>query len=189
MYGGNGFIFSGLRLEAEREGRSDSGFWVGDGHWLLFKDFYFNVEIFERKEIKGLPAYPKDNFMAASPDLDTIIYEESFLMSLYDLETREKIPNKLLEERCKKHYVGGIYKGVAAYWLIEAKTGDLKILELKEDEYPALKRPSPQGENRESNFKKMLDWEKDKNGKDQLVSPKGKTIDSAKNLCKIQQKK
>ena len=151
---------------------SDSGIWVGDGHWLLFKDFYFNVETSERREIKNLPDYPKDNFMAASPDLETIIYEESCLMSLYNSETREKIPNKLLDERCKKHYDGGIYEGVAAYWLIDAKTGNVKILELKEDQYPSLKRPGQPGENRESNFKKMIVWEKDKNGKDQLVAPK-----------------
>ena len=154
-------------------GDSDSGIWVGEGHWLLFKDFYFNIETSERKEIKGLPAYPKDNFMAASPDLETIIYEESCLMSLYDSETREKIPNKLLDERCQKHYDSGIYKGVAAYWLIDTKTGGVKILELKEDEYPSLKRgiDIPAG-SRESNFKKMLVWEKDKNGKDQLIAPK-----------------
>ncbi len=153
-------------------GDSDAGIWVGEGHWLLFKDFYFNVETSERREIKNLPDYPKDNFMAASPDLETIIYEESCLMSLYDSETREEIPNKLLDERCKKYYDGGIYKGVAAYWLIDAKTGDVKILELKEDKYPSLKRPGLPGENRESNFKKMVVWEKDKNGKDQLVAPK-----------------
>ncbi len=154
-------------------GASDSGIWVGDGHWLLFKDFYLNVETFERKEIRGLPAYPKDNFMAASPDLETIIYEENCLMGFYDFETREKLPNKLLDERCKKHYEGGIYKGVAAYWLVDAKTGDVKILEMKEEKYPSLKRgiDIPAG-SRESNFKKMLVWEKDKNGKDQLVAPK-----------------
>jgi hypothetical protein len=149
-----------------------SDIWVGDGRWLLFKDFYFNVETLERKEIKGLPDHPKKYFMAASPDLETIIYEENCSMGLYNLETREKIPNKLLDERCEKHYEGGIYNGVAAYWLIDAKTGNVKILELKLDKYPSLIRPSPPGENRESNFKKMVVWEKDKNGKDQLVAPK-----------------
>lgn len=150
----------------------ESDIWVGDGRWLLFKDFYLNVETLERKEIKSLPDYPEDYFMAAAPDLETIIYEENCSMGLYSLETREKIPNKLLDERCKKHYEGGIYRGVAAYWLITAKTGAVKILELKLDKYPSLKRPSPPGENRESNFKKMLVWEKDENGKDQLVAPK-----------------
>jgi len=149
-----------------------SDFWVGDGRWLLFKDFYLNVETLERREIKGLPDYPKNYFMAASPDLETIIYEENCSMGLYNLETREKIPNKLLDERCKKHYDGGIYNGVAAYWLIDPKTGSVKTLELKEDKYPSLKRPGQPDENRESNFKKMLVWEKDENGKDQLVAPK-----------------
>ena len=63
-------------------------------------------------------------------------------------------------------------KGIAAFWLIEAKTGNVKILELKKKDYPWA-------ENTDSflkvdwlkEFRSKLVWEKDKNGKDQLVYP------------------
>jgi hypothetical protein len=146
------------------------GEWVGGGRWLILKDYYFNVATRLRKPIKGLPEYPGKYFRAASPDLKTIIYEEYCFTNRFDLP-RDKTRDKEIEKQCKLSNEHSD-KGVMAFWLIDAETGDMKILELKKEKYPTLNRSSNLTE-REwlENFQKMLVWETDRNGKDRLVYP------------------
>ena len=146
------------------------GEWVGEGRWLVFKDYYFNVTTSERKAIKGLPEYPGKYFRAASPDLKTVIYEEYCFTTRFDLPS-DKPRDAEIEKQCKvsnEH----IDKGIIAFWLIDADTGDVKILELKRQKYPTLNRSNNDLE-REwlENFRKMLVWKRGANGKDQLVYP------------------
>lgn len=146
------------------------GEWVGDGRWLLFRDYYFNVSTSERKPVKGLPDDPGKYFRAASPDLKTIIYEEYCFTTRFDLPA-DKPRDKEIERQCKlsnEH----IDKGIKAFWLIDAETGDVKILELKKQKFPMLDRSKDLAERRWlETFQKMLVWEKDKDGKDRLAYP------------------
>lgn len=48
--------------DSEYRGGTNLGEWVGDGHWLIFKDYYFDVQTSEKKDIKGLPDFPKNYF-------------------------------------------------------------------------------------------------------------------------------
>jgi hypothetical protein len=146
------------------------GEWAGEGRWLLFKDYYFNVSTSERREIKGLPEYPGKYFRAASPDLKTIIYEEYCFTARFDLPN-DKARDQEIERQCKlsnEH----IAKGKIAFWLIDAGTGEVKILELKKQNFPMLNRSTNRAE-REwlEHFQKLLVWQKDKNGRDRLAYP------------------
>lgn len=146
------------------------GEWVGEGHWLLFTDCYFNVATSERKAIKGLPDAPGKYFRGASPDLKIVIYEEYCFTTRFDLPPG-KPRDEEIEKQCKlsnEH----VARRIIAFWLIDTDTGDVKILELKKEKYPALDR-SNNNKEREwlKNFQEMLVWEKDKNGKDRLASP------------------
>jgi hypothetical protein len=152
-------------------GRGENlGEWVGEGHWLLFTDYCLNVGTSERKAIKGLPDYPGKYFRGASPDLKTVIYEEYCFTTRFDLPPG-KPRDEEIEKQCKlsnEH----VAKRIIALWLIDTETGDMKILELKKEKYPALDRSNNHKE-REwlKNFQEMLVWEKDKNGRDRLAYP------------------
>lgn len=150
---------------------NDSGSWADDGHWLLFRNYYFNVETSEKKEVKGLPGEVDKCFIVAAPDLETIIYRDNCYDFVWD-ESGEVVNM----DEYKKHYDKSQERqknGIAAFWLIEAKTGEVKILELKIQDYPFAENPSPYlTVERLKEFKSKLVWEKDKNGKDRLVYPK-----------------
>ncbi len=139
----------------------DSGSWADDGHWLLFRNYYFNVETSEKKEVKGLPGKVDNCFIVASPDLETIIYRDN----CYDFVRNEAGEVTNMDEY-QKHYdkARERYKnGIAAFWLIEAKTGKVKILELKIADYPFAENPSPYlTADWLKEFKSKLIWEKDK---------------------------
>ena len=147
------------------------GEWAGDGRWLMLKDYYFNVSTSERRAIKGLPEYPGKYFRAASPDLKTVIYEEYCFTIRFDLPT-DKARDKEIEKQCNLSNEHN-EKGIIAFWLIDVETGDVKILELKKQNFPTLNRSNNRAE-REwlENFQKMLVWQKDKNGRDRLAYPK-----------------
>lgn len=148
----------------------DSGKWADDGHWLLFRNYYFNVETSEKKEVKNLPGEVDNCFIVASPDLETIIYRDN----CYDF-VRDESGEVINMDEYKKHYDKAQERhknGIAAFWLIEAKTGEVKILELKITDYPFAKNPSPYlTVDWLKEFKSKLVWEKDKNGKDRLAYP------------------
>jgi len=146
------------------------GEWVGDGRWLLFRDYYFNVTSSERNAIKGLPEDPEKYFRATSPDLKTIIYEESCFTSRVDLPKDEARDEKIRQqcELWKQHSA----RGEVAFWMIDAQTGAVTILGLSKQKYPSLSRT----DNRtpiqwQADFQKMLKWEKDQSGRDRLVYP------------------
>jgi len=146
------------------------GEWVGDGQWLLFRDYYFNVTTSERKPVKGLPDDPGKYFRAASPDLKTVIYEEYCFTTRLDLPP-DKPRDKEIEKQCQQSN-DHIAKGIIAFWLIDTETGNMKLLELKKDSYPTLDRSKSGTESGFiANFRKLLAWKKDSSGKDQLVSP------------------
>src|SRR5215831_10879892 len=122
------------------------GEWVGDGRWLLFRDYYFDVTNGEKKPVKGLPDYPGKGFRGASPDMKTIVYEQS--------PSNEEIDRRVIP-----------------VWLIEAETGTVKIIELSKDKYPDIDRGKTGEAGYTARFKKMLVWKRDDNGRDQLVAP------------------
>lgn len=150
---------------------NDSGSWTDDGYWLLFRNYYFNVQTSEKKEVKGLPGEVDNCFIVTSPDLETIIYRDN----CYDF-VRDESGEVINMDEYKKHYDKSQERqknGIAAFWLIEARTGEVKILELKITDYPFAKNPSPYlTVDWLKEFKSKLVWEKDKNGKDRLVYPK-----------------
>ncbi len=146
------------------------GEWIGDGRWLLFTNYYFNVETSEKIEIKGLPDDPESHLRAVSPDLKTIIYEETGFTTRLDLP-----PNESHEEEIKKQYklfYEHREKGIVAFWLIDTASGKMKLLELKKEKYPILSRTGTHSHiDWLRDFQKMLVWEKDKEGKYQLIFP------------------
>lgn len=156
-------------------GGKNLGQWTGEGRWLIFKDYFFNVETLEKREIKGMPDYPYDHFLATSPDLKTIVLEESTFDAGFDLP-----PNADRDEEIKKRYktfYDHIEKGIAAFWLLDVFSGDVKILEIKADKYDWLKRDSNGGISRVDwvkRFRESLRWEKDETGRDRLVFPSEK---------------
>lgn len=156
----------------EYKGGKNLGEWVGDGHWLLFKDYYFNVETSEKRDIKGLPDFPQSFFRATSPDLETIVYEETGFDSRYDLPPGADVEKE--REKQYKVFYDHLHSGIAAFWLIEVRTGKVTILELKKDKYEWLSWKHENFLSQDSwldYFQKQLVWEKDKNGKYQLVYP------------------
>lgn len=162
--------------DAKYEGGDNLGQWVGEGRWLLFKDYYFNVETSERREIKGLPDFPRNYFLATSPDLETIMYRESCFRKRYDSETGKPLPEEVIEKQCSV-FEEHARKGVEAFWLIEAKTGSVKILELKKADYPwAVSTDSFLKVEWLKEFRSKLVWEKDANGRYILAYPNQKAL-------------
>ena len=159
-----------IASEMEYSGGDNLGIWVGDGCWLLFKDYFFNVETSERKEINGLPDYPQDHFRAVSPDLGTIVYEETGFDRRFDLPSDVSHEDEIHQQY--KLFYEHVDKGILAFWLIDAASGKVKLLELKKEKYPIFSRTNNHSQvDWLRDFQKMLVWEKDKNGKDQLVYP------------------
>jgi hypothetical protein len=158
--------------DAPYGGGYNLGEWAGDGRWLLFKDYFFNVETSERKTIRGLPDYPRNFFIAASPDLETVIYRESCFDTRQDPETGKPLSDEETEKQCstfQEHFK----QGVAAFWLIEAATGRVKILELKKNDYPwAVNTDSFLRTDWLKEFRSKLVWEKDEGGRYRLAYPK-----------------
>ncbi len=148
----------------------DSGKWSDDGRWLIFRNYFFNVETSEKREIKGLPDTPDKYFIAASPDLETIVFRD-FCYDFARDDSGKVVNMAEYQKQCDK-FQQRQKDGIAAFWLIEAKTGKAKILELKVKDYPFA-------ENEHeflpvkwlTEFKSKLVWEKDENGKDRLVYP------------------
>ncbi|HYW73280.1 MAG TPA: hypothetical protein VE961_19825 [Pyrinomonadaceae bacterium] len=122
------------------------GEWAGDGRWLLFRDYYFDVTTGERKPVKGLPDYPGKGFRGASPDMKTIVYEHS--------PSNEEIDRRVIP-----------------VWLIDADTGTVKIIELSKDKYPAIDVSQSGEAGRNARFKSLLVWKRDDSGRDRLVEP------------------
>lgn len=149
----------------------DTGEWADDGHWLIFRNYFYNVETSEKREIKGLPGEPDKYFIAASPDLETIIFRD-FCYSLIRDDSGNVLNEEEHNKQCEKFYERS-KNDIEAFRLIEAKTGSVKILELKTTDYPFAKNPHPYvAADWLNEFRSKLVWEKDKDGRDRLVYPK-----------------
>jgi len=146
------------------------GEWVDDGKSLLFKDFFYTVQTGERQEIKGLPDYPSNHFRAVSPDLKTVIYQGFCFDSNVEISEEIKIKaDKTCGERERF-----ILNKLEVLWIIEAETGKTKLVEISRDKYDWLIWDSNTTGSRADwlkSFQNRLIWEKDKNGKYQLVFP------------------
>ncbi len=146
------------------------GEWTGDGKWLLFFDSLFNVETFEKREVKGLPSAPEDHFRAVSPDLEKIIYQGDCFSGgnlSEEVERRRK-------RTCDNH--DDYFKNkTEVLWIIEAKTGETKLLELSREKYDWLvwdKNKFQDQQKWKDFYLQQIIWGKDPDGKYQLVSPK-----------------
>lgn len=142
-----------------------------DGKWLIFKDFLFNILSDEKREIKGLPDYPENHFRAVSPDLNTIVYEGSCFYGFTDAPEPLK---KLREKKCQE--TEKLYPNkLINLWLIDVKTGEAKFIEVSREKYDWLIWEQEKYSARKDwlkLFQQKLTWEKDQNGKFQLVFPK-----------------
>lgn len=123
----------------------NEGEWSNDGRWLLFREYFVNVENGERREIKGWKDVPDYYSLAGvSPDLKTVVIygerEDAFLrLKIIDAET-----GKIEEPKF----------AVAEYeWLVD------------KDHSPIYGG---------ANFRWISNhfkWEKDASGKDKLIYP------------------
>jgi hypothetical protein len=155
----------------EYHGGNNLGEWVGDGYWLLFHEYYFDVLTGERKPIKGLPDDPGKYYRAASPDMKTVVYEEYCFIGRPDLANNSE-KEKITHEQCKRSAERAT-KGLLGFWLIDTETGAVKILNLKREKYPAIDRNKSGEAHFSARFQQLLTWKKDENGRDQLVAPTG----------------
>lgn len=159
--------------DSTRSSGKNLGEWADeiDGKWLIFKDFLFNVLSDEKREIKGLPDYPENYFRAISPDLQTIVYEGSCFYGFPDAPESLK---KLREKKCQeteKLYPNNLIN----LWLTEVKTGEAKFIEVSREKYDWLiwdQAKYPARKDWLKFFQQKLTWEKDQNGKFQLIFPK-----------------
>lgn len=159
--------------EAINSNGKNLGEWADetDGNWLIFKDFLFNVLNDEKREIKGLPDYPADYFRAVSPDLETIVYEGSCFYGFPDAPEPLK---ELREKKCQE--TEKLYPNkLINLWLTDVKTGEAKFIVLSREKYHWLiweQEKYPARKDWLKLFQQKLTWEKDQNGKFQLVFPK-----------------
>lgn len=153
-----------------KSGGDNSGEWIDDGKALIFKDFFYTVQTGEKREIKGLPDYPADYFRAVSPDLKMVLYQGVCFNS--HVETSEEV-KKTADKICDESE--RLFKNkLEVLWIIEAETGAAKLVEVSRDKYGWLIWDSnTTGARRDwlKSFQNRLVWEKDKNGKFELVFP------------------
>jgi hypothetical protein len=161
-----------LYQEHYTEGRGkSSGEWLNDGKTVIFKDYYYHILTGEKQEINGLPDYPENYFRAASPDLETVVYQGSYFNGFIDAageveRNRQKISGE--SERLNKNKL-------EVLWIIEAKTGATKFVELSRDKYDWLIWENTKFATRADWLKfyqSQISWEKDKDGKYQFIAPK-----------------
>jgi hypothetical protein len=149
---------------------NNSGEWVNDGKSLFFKDYFFDVQTSEKQEIKGLPDYPSNYYRAASPDLETIVYE-GFCFNNY-----VKVPVEVARTRNKTcdESEDYIQKKQILLWIINIKTGETKFLALNREKYDWVLWNQEKFHSKDdwlTFFRQQLVWEKGKEGKYQLVFP------------------
>ncbi|HRH43682.1 MAG TPA: hypothetical protein PKY82_18775 [Pyrinomonadaceae bacterium] len=161
-------------ISGNYQSNKNSGEWVNDGKFLLFKDFYYNVQNSEKIEIKGLPDFPANRFRATSPDLSVILYEGD---CFYADEVTAEVDARRIAT-CNDSNKNRELK-LSTFWLVGIKTGETKIFRLSREKYDWLYYDSGKSYNQDGwlkFFQKQLVWEKDKDGKYQLISPKEEPI-------------
>lgn len=141
------------------------GEWFGDGRWLLFKNYFYNVETGEKREIKRLPADPLFHFGAVSPDMKTIVY-----LGVICFDKNEKVVDETYAKVCERRKELDKNR-IEIIWLIDADTGDATHLEVSYDKYPCAAHPTVNADDRLKEFQEKIVWEKDGTGRDRLVYP------------------
>jgi hypothetical protein len=158
--------------DSRNSGGKNLGEWVSeeDGKWLIFKDFFYNVETEEKREIKGLPDYPANYFRTVSPDLETVVYEGScyygFPGAATELEQKREKYCQELDKLSEQKLV--------SLWLTDVKTGEARSIQLSSEKYDWLIWDQTKFEARKDWLKfvqKQFIWEMDKEGKFQIVFP------------------
>lgn len=159
---------------AEYNRGTNFGEWTNEGRWLLFRNYFFNVETSEKKLVKTLPEDPENYFRTASPDLKTIVYRESSFVIRDDLPRDTAARDEEMKRQwaiAEEHIAGKI----TAFWLIDAETGAVEILEIEKDKFDWLdwkQEKFPSRRDWLEFFQRQFIWKKDKNGKYQIVQPK-----------------
>ena len=161
-----------LYQESYIEGRGkSSGEWTNDGKSVIFKDYYYHILTGEKQEIKGLPDYPQEYFRSTSPDLETVVYQGIHFYGFIDAageveRNRQKISGE--SDRLNKNKLDVL-------WLVDIKTGVTRFVELSREKYDWLAWDEKKFATRADwlkFFERQIVWEKDKDGKYQLVAPK-----------------
>ena len=130
--------------------------WINDdGRWMLFSKFYFNVETGEKINVKVIPLAGQTAFVlplfviGVSPDMKTIV----------------ELPDKITRKKGAEEFL--------TLWIIDTETGKVEEREVNFTKNPWL----TDYDNGTGDFlpppapSKHFVWEKDTNGKDQLVIP------------------
>jgi hypothetical protein len=155
-----------LQKISEKHDSKNQGKWTNDGRWLLFQDHFIDVETGERKNIKRLPDAPESNFLGVSPDLHSIVYRESGFLEL----------NQNGSDEQWKTWQANVENGILALWVIDAETGEVKVVKLKRDDYRWLldkSHPIPETGANHLWISNQFKWEQDtRGGKYRLVYPK-----------------
>lgn len=135
------------------EGYDDKneGEWVNlDGKWLLFRDYLINVETGERRDIKPLPEDPGgsySSFVGMSPDLKTAVFGGSVV-------SKPEAKERLIAVR-----------------LIDIDTGKIEERSVNATRNPWIFDSETRYLKNGLWVSSKFIWEKDKQGRDQLVFP------------------
>ncbi|CAN5558871.1 hypothetical protein BH10CHL1_BH10CHL1_43210 [soil metagenome] len=133
---------------------NDEGAWTNDGRWLLFREFFVNVETGERQAISRLPDAPDSYYtlIAIAPDRRTVV-----LFDNYDIPTHR-------------------------YTLLfcDTETGAVQPLLFDVNRYPWLQdKDHPIAGVDHSNhlwISAQFQWRKDATGKDVVVYPQADPV-------------
>lgn len=140
--------------------------WVGDreGAWLIVRDFLYGVESGERRPIPGAPSSFHAAFRAASPDVETVVYQLRCTAAMAESETERRI-----EALCAD--AGA--RGLEVLWLVEVLTGAVEVRTLRRSDHEWLEDGGrvPGRDEWLTSFRRHLVWERDAKGRFRLVAP------------------
>lgn len=138
------------------------GEWVGDGRWLLFRQKMVNVETLEEKPLNGLPDYPYKYFCDISPELQVVVYLDTFYDSYFNTK------DSTLSKQYSKQWdldIERIKKGIHAFRLIDVTSGKASVITFDEAQYAWLKSTLYPNKGRWlAEIKKRLRWQKNNAG-------------------------
>ena len=131
--------------------------WINDdGRWLLFSQFYLNVETGEKIDIKIIPF---------NDGKETDIYPLIVVGVSPDLKTIVELPDNTTKKEGAEEFL--------TLWIIDTETGKVVERKVIHTKYPWLtdhKNPDHDIQPPPAPSKHFV-WEKDANGKDVIVMP------------------